>query len=99
MSDQDSFWASINSGYNKQFCFKEYRYSDIVTSDKSKRAIAKYWFVSQCVKDIWGTRAQKVMKYWKKAHQDEVEAFVEVFEKMISRIIKERGMQPEEFGL
>lgn len=99
MSDQDPFWISINRGYSKQYCFKDYRYQDIVTSDKSKRAIAKDWFQSQCVKDVWGTKAQKMMKYWKKSHQEEVVAFVTEFEKMIKRIIKERGMLAEEFGL
>ena len=48
---------------------------------------------------IWGTTASKMMKYWKKSHQDLVDAFVADFEKMIKRIIKERGMSPEEFGL
>ena len=39
------------------------------------------------------------MKFWKKAHKNEVNSFVVDFKKMITKIIKKRGMLPEEFGL
>ena len=39
------------------------------------------------------------MKYWKKDHKVEVDAFVADLEKMIKKIIAERGMSPEEFGI
>jgi hypothetical protein len=57
------------------------------------------WFQSQCVKELWGTTANKMMKHWKKAHQHDVDTFVASFKKMITKIIKKRGMTPEEFGL
>lgn len=94
LSDADPFWKSINRGYSRQYCFQDYHYAEL--TDRTK---AKAWFQSQCTKEIWGTTASKMMKYWKKSHQDLVDAFVADFEKMIKRIIKERGMSPEEFGL
>ena len=94
LSDADPFWKSINRGYSRQYCFQDYHYAEL--TDRTK---AKAWFQSQCTKEIWGTSASKMMKYWKKSHQDLVDAFVADFEKMIKRIIKERGMSPEEFGV
>lgn len=94
LSDADPFWKSINRGYSRQYCFQDDHYAEL--TDRTK---AKAWFQSQCTKEIWGTTASKMMKYWKKSHQDLVDAFVADFEKMIKRIIKERGMSPEEFGL
>jgi|GEM_PF-3067237 len=57
------------------------------------------WFQSQCTKDVWGTTAYKMMKYWKADHKADIDAFNKRFEKMIRKIIKERGMSLEEFGL
>ena len=94
LSDTDPFWKSVNAGYSRQYCFQTYHYADL--TDRNK---AKAWFQSQCAKELWGTTAHKMMKYWKKAHQTEVDTFVSDFKKMISIIIKERGMSPEEFGL
>lgn len=94
LSDRDPFWKSVNPGYTRKYCFKDYHYNELGNREK-----AKAWFQSQCVKEVWGTTAHKMMKYWKKSHQAEVDAFATAFEKMIKRIIKERGMQPEEFGL
>lgn len=94
LSDTDPFWKSVNAGYSRQYCFQTYHYADL--TDRNK---AKAWFQSQCAKEVWGTTAHKMMKYWKKAHQTEVDTFVSDFKKMISKIIKERGMSPEEFGL
>lgn len=94
LSDRDPFWKAINVDYTRQFCFQDYHYNDL-----TDRAKAKAWFQSQCVKDVWGTTAHKMMKHWKKSHQAEVKAFVEDFKRMIGRIIKERGMKLEEFGL
>ena len=94
LSDRDPFWSSINPGYSKQYCFQDYHYAEL--SDRIK---SKAWFQSQCTKDIWGTKAHKMMKYWKKSHKDDVEAFVNEFTKKINLIIRERGMMPEEFGL
>ena len=99
LSDADSFWNSINPGYTKQYCFQHYRYSDVVTTDKSKREIAKVWFQSQCTKEIWGTKAQKLMKRWKKDNQELVDSFMNEFTELVKSIIKERGMMLEEFGL
>lgn len=94
LSDTDPFWKSINIGYNRQYCFRDYHYEDL--SDRTK---AKAWFQSQCTKEVWGINANKMLKHWKKTHQTDVNAFVSNFTKMISRIIKERGMSLEEFGL
>ena len=94
LSDIDPFWKSINPGYSRQYCFQTYHYADL--TDRNK---AKAWFQSQCMKEVWGVTAHKMMKHWKRAHQTEVDTFVTNFKKMISRIIKERGMLPEEFGL
>ena len=94
LSDTNPFWKSINMGYKRQFCFRDYHYNEL--SDRSK---AKAWFQSQCTREIWGITAHKMMKFWKKDNQETVKAFVASFEKMIKRIIAERGMSPEEFGL
>ena len=94
LSDTDPFWESINPGYTRQFCFQHYHYADL-----NNREIAKAWFQSQCVKNVWGTTAHRMMKFWKRSHKSEVDVFVKGFEKMMSLIIKSRGMMPEEFGL
>lgn len=94
LSDSHPFWKSINPGYTRQYCFQQYHYQDL-----SNREKAKAWFQSQCVKEVWGTTANKMMRYWKKDHKTDVDAFVSAFEKMIKKIIAERGMAPEEFGL
>lgn len=94
LSDTDPFWKSINASYTRQYCFQDYHFNELVNREK-----AKAWFQSQCTKDVWGTKAHKIMKFWKRAHQDVVNAFVIAFKEMITRIIKERGMLPEEFGL
>ena len=94
LSDTHPFWISINPGYTRQYCFQDFHYQEL--SDRMK---AKEWFRSQCTKEIWGTKAHKLMKFWKKDHQTEVEAFAEDFAKMIKRIIADRGMLPEEFGI
>ena len=94
LSDTHKFWKSMNNGYTRQYCFKDHRYSQLTNREK-----AKMWFQSQCTSEVWGTTAYKMMKYWKKDNKDKVDAFVADFEKMIKRIIKERGMSPEEFGL
>lgn len=94
LSDTDPFWKTINASYTRQFCFRDYHYYELANREK-----AKAWFQSQCTKEVWGTTAHKLMKFWKNAHQEEVNAFVDAFKEMITRIIKERGMLPEEFGL
>lgn len=94
LSDTHPFWKSINPGYTRQYCFKDHHYSQLTNREK-----AKLWFQSQCTKEVWGTKAHKMMKFWKKDHMNEVEIFVNQFAKMITKIIKERGMMPEEFGL
>ena len=94
LSDTDPFWKSINPGYTRQYCFQDYHYPTLNNREK-----AKAWFQSQCTKDIWGKTGHKMMKYWKKSHKNEVDSFVDSFTKMIKRIVAERGMSPEEFGL
>jgi len=94
LSDSHQFWKSINPGYTRQFCFQHYHYNDLGNREK-----AKSWFQSQCTKDIWGMKAHKMMKFWKADHKEAVETFVLDFAKMIKKIISERGMSPEEFGL
>lgn len=94
LSDLHPFWKSINPSYTRQFCFQYHHYNDLGNREK-----AKSWFQSQCTKNIWGMRAHKMMKFWKADHKEEVETFVFDFAKMIKKIISERGMSPEEFGL
>lgn len=94
LSDTHPFWKSINPNYTRQYCFQTYHYHDLNNREK-----AKSWFQSQCTKDVWGTTAHKMMKYWKKDFKSVVDSFVEDFKRMICGIIKERGMMPEEFGL
>lgn len=94
LSDTHKFWKSINPSYTRQYCFKDHRYAQLTNREK-----AKMWFQSQCTKDVWGTRAQNMMKFWKRDHKEEVEVFVKDLTKMIKTIIAERGMSPEEFGL
>lgn len=94
LSDTDPFWTSINPGYSRQFCFQTFHYAQLNNREK-----AKAWFQSQCVKNVWGTTGHKMMKFWKNRHKSDVDAFVRNFIKMISQIIKDRGMSPDEFGL
>ena len=92
LSDAHPFWKSINASYTRQYCFQDFH-------ELNNREQAKQWFQSQCTKAIWGKTAHKMMKFWKKEHRNEVETFVNDFTKMINRVISERGMRPEEFGL
>lgn len=94
LSDTHKFWKSINPSYTRQFCFQDHRYPQLTNRDK-----AKMWFQSQCTTEVWGTTGHKMMKFWKKDNKDKVDAFVTDFDAMIKRIISERGMALEEFGL
>lgn len=69
--DSDPFWTSLNPDYNRQVCFSDYSYSDIM-SDREK---AKAWFKSQ--KPIWGKVSNKAIAIWTKDHSKEVESFRE----------------------
>ena len=69
IKDSDPFWSSLNPDYNRQVCFRDYTYNEIMAD----RNHAKTWFKSQT--PVWGKVPNKVISLWAKDHQEEIEEF------------------------
>lgn len=80
LSDQSPNWEKIHPGYNKQFVFKEYKYSNIMTS----RDVSKNWFKEQ--QEYWGRNCSKVVNLWIEDYTAERDKFLEAFDQAIKRI-------------
>jgi hypothetical protein len=74
LPDVNSIWANIGRNYNKQVCFRDYTFNEIL-GDRDK---AKRWFNNQ--KDnYWGRNAHKVINPWIKNNENLVREFIQKF--------------------
>ena len=77
LSDADELWENIAEGYNKQVCFRDITYDEIL-HDRIK---AKTWFRSQL--PSWGRTASKVLTPLFKKYKDGRNEFISDFEEMM----------------
>ena len=77
LSDASPVWDKIYVGYNKQFAFKDFSIKEIL----GNREKAKEWFNQQ--KGLWGKVCVNVINQWIIHNQDEVNLFVERYDKII----------------
>ena len=84
LSDESPYWDRIYNGYTKQHVFKDITYNEI-TALKS-RDKAKAWFNSQ--KEYWGRNCANVVNPWIAENQEQVDAFIADFEKIIEKYNK-----------
>ena len=83
LSDRDSLWTNIGTNYNKQLCFRNYPFDDIL----EKRELAKQWFTEQH-KKYWGKNANKVINPWIKKNKKQVSEFRKDFIKQFNILAK-----------
>ena len=83
LDDTDNFWTSIAAHYNKQVCFRNYTFDEILED----RAKAKKWFNEQ-KKKYWGKNANKAINYWMKKNRNEIESFKKEFIKKYNIVAK-----------
>ena len=74
LSDTDSFWRSIGRHYNKQVCFRNFTFDEIL-DDRIK---AKKWFNEQKRK-YWGRNAHKAINRWIRLNEEKVNEFKRKF--------------------
>jgi hypothetical protein len=75
LPDSDPFWKSKNSGYSKQFCFKDFKLSEI----KNCRIKAKKWYNQQLETGAWGRQASYVFNCFISSIAQEKKSFVDQF--------------------
>jgi len=80
-SDKSDLWEQISKGYSKQFAFSEISYDEIC----SCRVKSKKWFNDQ--KTHWGRGASRIINPWIKENQEEVDNFLELFDKKLQELI------------
>ena len=85
VSDSDDLWSSLAVGYSKQVCFREIKYSQIISPGESGRQEAKRWFNQQL--QYWGQGGRKVLKPFFMSIKDDVDKFKKEFEKIISQYV------------
>lgn len=81
LSDESPLWAKMEEGYNKQFCFRDISFNEIM-SDRIK---AKEWFNSQL--QYWGSNACKVIDSMMKEHEKEKQQFLAQFEEIKNKFV------------
>lgn len=79
LSDYDSLWNTLSHGYNKQVCFREITYDQIMTD----RVRAKEWFRAQIDGGYWGLGGAKVFNALLNSIPDAINCFKENFEKKL----------------
>src|SRR5690606_5764617 len=84
LPDESPIWDSIYEGYNKQFAFKDITLENI--NAKGGREKAKEWFNSQ--KQYWGRNSANIINPWISENQDEVDAFIDGFDKLLDKYNK-----------
>ncbi|MFH7001547.1 AAA family ATPase [Flavobacterium bizetiae] len=82
LSEKSLLWSEIDEDYSKQFAFKDYNIKEILKD----RVKAKAWFNQQ--KKYWGPLCSKVINPWIKENQEEVDAFVTEYEKVLKNFSK-----------
>ncbi|MBL7922536.1 MAG: ATP-binding protein [Bacteroidia bacterium] len=85
LDDEDPLWKSINPHYNKQVCFKDFTYEEIM----EKREKAKDWFKYHYSTKRWGTNASKVINPWRGTNKLDVDVFINDFTNLYNSIAKE----------
>ncbi len=86
LSDRDKLWDDIGRDYNKQVCFRDFRYESI----NEDRTQAKEWYASQV--EYWGRRGNKVIKKWRELNQEKVDLFQEEILRMYNQFAKKLGL-------
>lgn len=86
LSDSDVLWTRLALGYNKQVCFREYSFEQIMSNREKGRQDAKKWFNSQLV--FWGRGAAKVLNPLFNSISVERDSFVSGFDKIILNFIQ-----------
>lgn len=81
LSDSSPLWAKLGDGYNKQFCFMEISYDEIM----SNREKAKNWYNAQ--NNYWGRNATKVITPMMKTMEKDIQEFFDQFEKLKKKFI------------
>ncbi|MDO6440217.1 AAA family ATPase [Cyclobacterium sp. 1_MG-2023] len=82
LPDESEHWDNIYDGYSKQHVFRDYSLREIQTN----RDKAKEWFNSQ--KPCWGRNCANVINLWMAENQEEVDAFIYDFEKLLEKYNK-----------
>ncbi len=79
-SEASLIWDKLTPGYNKQFCFRDYHYEDIVLY----REKAKRWFRDQ--KRNWGSGncCSRIINIWIEKNREEYDDFIQHFDKFVS---------------
>jgi len=90
LSDTDDFWKSIGVHYNKQVCFRNYTFEEILDK-KEGREKAKKWFNEQKRK-YWGRNAYKAINRWVKQNKEEVNEFKEKFIQVYNNIAVKQNL-------
>jgi len=84
LSDESNIWGDIYEGYNKQLAFRDIQLNEI--NGKASREKAKEWFNSQ--KQYWGRNCANVINPWIIEHQQDVNAFIDDYEKLLKKYDK-----------
>jgi len=87
LSDTNELWNYIGRHYNKQVCFKNYTFDEII-EDREK---AKNWFNEQ-KRQFWGRNASKVLNPWIKQNKKIAEEFRVNFIKQYNLIAEKIGI-------
>lgn len=82
--EASSIWNELTEGYNKQVCFRDYNYEDIMI-DREK---AKKWFRGQ--KQFWGggNSCSRIINIWIKKNKEEYDDFIQYFNTFVSSFKK-----------
>lgn len=79
LSDYDALWTTLPHGYNKQVCFRNFTYDQIMDD----RERAKEWFRTQIAAGNWGSGGTKVFNALLSSMPDKINAFKADFEKKL----------------
>ncbi|WP_026905544.1 AAA family ATPase [Pedobacter glucosidilyticus] len=90
LDDESSLWSNINPNFTKQYCFKDYSLSEILT-DREK---AKKWFNSHI--KTWGINATKVINPWINDNKVLVDEFILDFIKVYNTFATELSIEKME---
>ncbi|RZJ81422.1 MAG: ATP-binding protein [Flavobacterium sp.] len=90
LDDESPLWSNINPNFTKQFCFKDYSLSEILTV----REKAKKWFNSHI--KIWGVNATKVINPWINENKPIVDKFIVDFVTVYNEFATELSIEKME---
>lgn len=84
LSDYDPLWGVLRAGYNKQKCFEDYKYTEIMSSGENGRQTAKKWFNTNL--EYFGRDATRVINPMLETMKDDVEQFKKDFDEQIKNL-------------